>query len=94
MNAPAASIAPTRPPGPRYCWLCGNPGEQHRADVHLSGHLCARCWTVQPRGRRDWVRAAAALYVAVQPDPRPLWYGNGMRDGWLERTARQHGITA
>lgn len=90
----ANTIVGSRPPGPRHCWLCGTPGEQLRADVHLSGHLCARCWDVQPRGRNEWVRAAAALYVAVDPGPRRTWYGNGMRDAWLERTAQQHGIRA
>jgi len=90
----ANTIASPRPPGPRHCWLCGTPGERLRSDVHLAGHLCPRCWDVQPRGRNEWVRAAAALYVAVAPGPRSTWYGNGMRDGWLERTAQQHGITA
>jgi hypothetical protein len=98
MKAPRATaadtIAPSRPPGPRHCWLCGIPGERLRADIHLAAHLCSRCWDLQPRGRNEWVRAAAALYVAVDPGPRHLWYGNGTRDGWLDRTARQHRITA
>lgn len=90
----ADRIASSRPPGPLHCWVCGDPGERLRSDVHVSGHLCSRCWDVQPRGRNEWVRAAAALYVAVAPGPVRTWYGNGMRDAWLERTARQHGITA
>ncbi|KOU99095.1 hypothetical protein [Streptomyces sp. XY533] len=90
----AATIASTRPPGPLHCWLCGQPGERLRADIHLVGHLCARCWDLQPRGWSDRVRAAAALFLAAEPGPRPLWYGRGLRDGWLERTAHTHGITA
>ncbi|MFC8389898.1 hypothetical protein [Streptomyces sp. NPDC057238] len=93
----ADTIAGTRRPEHNHCWLCGLPGlpPPHgtlKSDVHVSAHLCPRCWDAQPRGRNAWCRAASALYVALAL-PR-TWHHSGFRTGWLEDAARRHGVTA
>ncbi|MBC9729993.1 hypothetical protein [Streptomyces sp. TRM68367] len=95
--APADTIAPTRRPEDNHCWCCGTPGAPApqgtlRADIHLTGHLCPRCWGLQPRGRNQWVRAASALYIALGLGRE--WHNSGFRTTWLEETARHHGVTA
>ncbi|MFJ9149137.1 hypothetical protein ACIRP7_13910 [Streptomyces sp. NPDC102270] len=91
----ADSIVGSRRPEDNRCWLCAAPGIPERtlrADVHVSGHLCLRCWGLQPRGRNSWARAASALYVALAL-PR-AWHDTGYRSGWLETTAKRYGVTA
>lgn len=91
----ADTITGTRRPEDNRCWLCGTSGIPERtlrADVHVSGHLCRRCWDLQPRGRNAWSRAASALYAALGL-PR-TWHDTGYRAGWLEATAKRHGVTA
>ncbi|WP_406128019.1 hypothetical protein [Streptomyces sp. NBC_00989] len=92
--APAATIAGSRRPEHNHCWLCGTPGTPRtlRADVHMNGHLCPRCWQFQPRGRNTWSRAASALCIALAL-PRG-WHDSGLRTTWLQDAAQQHGITA
>lgn len=84
----ADTITGTRRPEDNRCWLCGVTGIPEctlRADVHVSGHLCLRCWGLQPRGRNPWSRAASALYGTLGL-PR-VWHDTGYRAGWLEAAA-------
>lgn len=97
MNAPrrpnrVLDSIPGVPTGSRRCWLCSTTAPPLRSDIHLVGHLCARCWAVQPRGRSEWVRAADALAVALDLARRE--WRETFRTGWLERVAQKHGITA
>ncbi len=95
MNAPrrpnrVLDSIPGPPPGSLRCWLGATTEAPLRSDVHLSGHLCARCWAVQPRGRSEWARAAEALAVALDLTRRE--WRETFRTGWLERVARKHGV--
>ncbi|GAA0680251.1 hypothetical protein AB0900_31910 [Streptomyces cellulosae] len=86
----ADSIVGIRRPEDTRCWLCGVPGRPERtlrSDVHVSGHLCLSCWTLQPRGRSSWSRASSALYAALRL-PRE-WHTTGYRSGWLEAAAAE-----
>ncbi|MGX1784067.1 hypothetical protein ACWIGF_23315 [Streptomyces diastaticus] len=89
----ARRIASTRTAEDDRCWVCGTLDRRARADVHLGGVLCLRCWAYQPRGRTAWSRAASALCLALQLDKR-LWHENGMRSAWVEQVARKRGVQA
>ncbi|MFE9783654.1 hypothetical protein ACFYPA_36615 [Streptomyces sp. NPDC005775] len=77
---------------PVRCWLCGTDKGALRSDLHVTGHLCPSCWTAQPRGANDWLRAASTL--AIRLELGTYWTGSGFRQTWLQETARRYGITA
>lgn len=71
----ADSIVGSRRPEDNRCWLCGTagiPDRTLRADVHVSGHLCLRCWGLQPRGRNPCSRACRDGRAALPGHSRPL----------------------